>query len=428
MKNNYHVFISFKNSDDETEEETLDKEVAYKVYKYLSGRELNVFFSPVTLKALGRDSWSEEIDSALREAKVFIAVGTQKEYMNAEWVHKERTSFFGLKLADKSRAIYGYIASPMTLKDLPDDMKKIEIFQDRKSDVLDSLYTYIRNHLAHNKNRGLEVERRFNKNYLLIGVLILVGVFFFDSRDNGDLVEIVKEEIKEKRVIIKEQKEESKKDKRIILTQVENFERIKDKLKKEHPEILNKNPEILYEIDEIFKSYGIHGVLNYLRVIDWNEYEKKDVIEKIEDEVIVPTLLKLSQGIDDSNSSLEKNIPTSSVSDFGKLILGIRLISFVLDNNTSIQLGEAVTGVMIISNYSQLTKTVNYCTYLETKKDTQSNKICGNFEIPAFTVTTYRFEEEFFIEIEENILVSFILVDKNGIKLVEIENILMSVN
>jgi len=69
----------------------------------------------------------------------------------------------------------------MTLKDLPDDMKKIEIFQDRKPDVLDNLYTYIRNHLAHNKNRGLEVEKGFNKNYLLIGVLVIFGIFFINE-------------------------------------------------------------------------------------------------------------------------------------------------------------------------------------------------------------------------------------------------------
>ncbi len=157
MERDYQVFISFKNSDDETEEDTLDKEIAYKVYKYLTDRRLNVFFSPVTLKALGRDSWSEEIDIALKESKVFIAVGTQKEYMNAKWVKEERTKFFGLKLNDKSRAIYGYIASPVTLKDLPDDMGRLEVFQDKKAKALDSLYDYIHNHLARDFDSKLNV-------------------------------------------------------------------------------------------------------------------------------------------------------------------------------------------------------------------------------------------------------------------------------
>ena len=128
--------------------------------------------------------------------------------MNAEWVYKERTSFFGLKLADKSRAIYGYIASPMTLKDLPDDMKKIETFQDRKPDVLDNLYTYIRNHLAHNKNGWLEI---FNKNYFLIGLLILVGLFFLSTNKK------YKEEIVEDKKTIESQIKKSIKDEKSIL-------------------------------------------------------------------------------------------------------------------------------------------------------------------------------------------------------------------
>jgi len=168
LKSNYQVFISFKNSNDQTEEETPDKAVAYKVYKYLSSRGLNVFFSPVTLKALGRDSWQDEINLALKESKVFIALGTTKENMNAHYVKKERDFFGGLKLIDESRAMYGYIASPMRLKDVPDDISKKEVFQDKNSNALVELYTYIRNHLARDFNVNSNVVQLFDTNTLAL--------------------------------------------------------------------------------------------------------------------------------------------------------------------------------------------------------------------------------------------------------------------
>jgi len=267
LKTNYQVFISFKNSDDKTEEDTLDKDIAYKIYSYLTDRGLEVFFSPITLKALGRDSWSEEIDSAaLKQSKVFIAVGTQKEYMNAKQVKEERDKFFGLKLNDKSRAIYGYIASPMRLKDLPDDMRRIEVFQDKKSDALKSLYTYIRNHLAHTRNIVSEEVRGFNKNYLFIGFLILFGVFLFNSNDNEALVKIIKEERLEDKKVIEEQKQDKEESNRLLLVYKKEIELLRQELK--------NNPKKLKEIEEkakkIAKDKGLQASLYFLKNINLN--------------------------------------------------------------------------------------------------------------------------------------------------------------
>jgi len=56
LKNDYDVFISFKNT-----EEGLDKELANKVYKHLRENGLKVFFSDITLAENGTDNWYETI-------------------------------------------------------------------------------------------------------------------------------------------------------------------------------------------------------------------------------------------------------------------------------------------------------------------------------------------------------------------------------
>jgi len=289
LKINYQVFISFKNSDDKTEEDTVDKDIAYKIYRYLTDRGLEVFFSPITLKALGRDSWSEEIDSALKQSKVFIAVGTQKEYINAKWVKEERTKFFD----DKSRAIYGYIASPMRLKDLPDDMRRIEVFQDKKSDALKSLYTYIRNHLAYTRNIVSEEENTFNKNYLFIGFLILLGVFLFNSNDNETLVKIIKEERLEDKKVIEKQKQDKEEYNRLLLVYKKEIELLRKELK--------NNPKKLKEIKEkakkIAKDKGLQASLYFLKNLNLNNYKN-----------ILPLRLYIATELEMYNESSNENL------------------------------------------------------------------------------------------------------------------------
>ena len=249
MRATYQVFISFKNSDDQTGEETPDKKVAYKVYKYLSSRGLNIFFSPVTLKVLGRDSWEDEIHLALKESKVFIAIGTNKKNMNSYWVHKERISFSGIKLADSSRAIYGYIASPMSLQDLPDDLKKIEVFQDKKPDALASIYTYIHNHLMQINLKRLRKKKKLYKDYLLIGILFIVGIFFLKVYNNENIIEVKK---KNKEALSKD---------RIVHIQIKG---------KINEEMINNFRKVLK--DSQFKTFGVeklnfdfHNSIKYFR-------------------------------------------------------------------------------------------------------------------------------------------------------------------
>lgn len=207
MKKEYQVFISFKQSNDETGEDTLDKGIAFKVYQYLSSKDLKVFLSSITLKSLGQDNWSDEINLALKESKVFIAIGTNKAHMNSQWVYTERVSFFALKLVDNSKAIYGYIASPMLIEDLPDDMKQIEVFQDKKPDALKSLYTYIRNHLLRsfrntsNKVSLIELRKQFTTTKSIYELKkLLYEVEYYQSQypnciDTNSLMDLINKKI-----------------------------------------------------------------------------------------------------------------------------------------------------------------------------------------------------------------------------------------
>ena len=150
-KRQYDVFISFKNS--YKGRDTTDKLIAHTLYKYLSKKRLKVFYSPVTLKKLGKDNWEDEINLAIHESKVFIALATQKLFMESTWTQKERTSFLALKYADDLKAIYSYVISPMTMSDLPDDIKAFECFQHKEDKELERLYTYINNHINGDPNQ-----------------------------------------------------------------------------------------------------------------------------------------------------------------------------------------------------------------------------------------------------------------------------------
>ena len=157
----YDVFISFKNRD-KNGQETKDKLLARKLYDYLTSKNLTVFFSDITLQELGVDEWEREINKSLQCSKVFIAIGSKKEYLESEWLQRERTIFLTLRDLDNSKAFYGYILSPMTLKRLPYDMQKFEIFQDDKPDELKRLYGFVFKHLK-NIKKPIKKDLHLNK-------------------------------------------------------------------------------------------------------------------------------------------------------------------------------------------------------------------------------------------------------------------------
>ena len=147
METAYDIFISFKNSDSEGNH-TADRALAYKLYEFLKSKNLTVFFSESTLQELGSGAWQQDIKDALKASKIFIALGTKEEYFTSQWVQWERTTFLTRKEDDDSRAIYSYIASPMTTSKLPKDIEYFECFEEHKPDEFERLYEFISSHLS----------------------------------------------------------------------------------------------------------------------------------------------------------------------------------------------------------------------------------------------------------------------------------------
>ena len=159
MKREYDVFISFKNSDNG--KKTDDRVLGQELYEYLEAKGLKPFFSAITLEKNGIDKWDDEIDRALKSAKIFIAIGSSKSYLTSNWVQKERTIYLTLKSLDTSKALFIYMLPPMQLKDLPHELAGFQCFQDREVDKFEHLYNSIINHI---KGIDLEEEKKESSN------------------------------------------------------------------------------------------------------------------------------------------------------------------------------------------------------------------------------------------------------------------------
>jgi len=168
----YDVFISFKDSD-ENGNDTKDKAIANELYEYLTSKKLKVFFSAKTFLECGTDEWNNELKEAMNISKVFIVVGTKKEYIQSEYLIWERTFFSALRSRDDSRVLYSYIVSPLTLNDLPYELSILTSFTPQTKE---HLYNYIRNHLARVKNG--EFKEKINKNNFFVFISSIIVPFF----------------------------------------------------------------------------------------------------------------------------------------------------------------------------------------------------------------------------------------------------------
>ena len=177
MEIEYDIFISFKNSDKDGNR-TEDRELAYRLYNFLKSKNLKIFFSEATLQELGADSWGDEIEDDLRASKIFIALGTKEKYFSSYWIQRERTTFLTLKRDDKSKAIYSYIASPMTTRNLPNDIKEFECFEDTKPNEFERLYSFISNRLF-----GSEQENK-DENIIYPNPYKGLQSFTYEDREN----------------------------------------------------------------------------------------------------------------------------------------------------------------------------------------------------------------------------------------------------
>ena len=118
----YDIFISYK-ATDENGEKTEDSIIARNIYDKLVEQNYKVFFSEKTLEdRLGSD-YEPIIFKALHTAKMFILVGTKKEYVNSVWVKNEWTRFVDRIKTEDELSSQSFIP---VFKDMsPYDMPKV---------------------------------------------------------------------------------------------------------------------------------------------------------------------------------------------------------------------------------------------------------------------------------------------------------------
>lgn len=83
----FQVFLSFKNTDNG--EKTLDSQVAEKLYAFLLGKGINVFFSNISLFEFGEAAYKDAIDDALDSVELMVVIGSKPEYLTSRWCKYE---------------------------------------------------------------------------------------------------------------------------------------------------------------------------------------------------------------------------------------------------------------------------------------------------------------------------------------------------
>jgi hypothetical protein len=138
----YDVFISFKNLREDGQP-TRDRDLAAEVYRYLSSRDLRVFFSIVSLEQLGVSGSKKAIDDALDASRVLVAVGTSRDNLEWRWVRYEWDSFYNdiLSGVKPDGRVFAYIEGVDVLS-LPRALRQSQTFS-HGPDSLDTLYKFV---------------------------------------------------------------------------------------------------------------------------------------------------------------------------------------------------------------------------------------------------------------------------------------------
>ena len=146
----YDVFISFKNSD-ENGRATKDSAIAQRLYDYLSGKGLRVFFSNVELEFLGKAQYTEVIDDALDSSRFLIAVGCSRDNLSSQWVRYEWSGFLNdIRSNIKPNAEVFVLYAGMTIGELPRALRQQQAFDAGDADAMEKLYSFIKNAMREN--------------------------------------------------------------------------------------------------------------------------------------------------------------------------------------------------------------------------------------------------------------------------------------
>ena len=122
----YEVFISFKNTDNN--EYTRDKQVAEELYRYLSEKGVNAFYSNASLLDFGESAYKEVIDNALDEVQMMVVIAGKKEFLSSKWCKYEWHTYQQNILSNiVDGSIITYLGN-MSLSDVPTGIRHYQSF------------------------------------------------------------------------------------------------------------------------------------------------------------------------------------------------------------------------------------------------------------------------------------------------------------
>ena len=125
-ENHYDVFISFKQTDEDTHRETIDSSKAENIYHKLKEKGYRVFFSKITLANRGGEDYEPIIYMALETSKVMLVLGSQKEYLEAPWVRNEWSRFLDMMQEKPEKKILPVLINEMDPGQLPEALQGIQ--------------------------------------------------------------------------------------------------------------------------------------------------------------------------------------------------------------------------------------------------------------------------------------------------------------
>ena len=122
----YDFFISFKCTDNG--KPTIDREIAEALYRQLEAEGYHVFFSEQILEKDGITKYIGEINQALNDARTFLLVCSQKQYVLSGWVAQEWSAFLNLMMTNENKKLFSYLID-MKESDLPALLGPFQSFQ-----------------------------------------------------------------------------------------------------------------------------------------------------------------------------------------------------------------------------------------------------------------------------------------------------------
>lgn len=167
-KYNYDVFISFKETDDETHSFTRDRQEMFDLYNHLTTRGYKVFFSPVSLHQ--RDIYGAQsepyIFDAIDDAKIMIVYGSKAEYFNSTWVQNEWQRYYlaiGKGMKNPGSLIVAY--EGFNAIDLPNVLRKNQAIDANSKHFYNDIVELIEKFCKPSKQNNEKVEEKEKKRY-----------------------------------------------------------------------------------------------------------------------------------------------------------------------------------------------------------------------------------------------------------------------